>query len=277
MPRFQTMAIAAVLVAALGAASQAPAALLATVGSEKIDDIEFNAKAAAEERNLGRALSAEEKQAMLQALVNQRLLVAKARADGLHKKDEVKRAVQDTERQILSNLVYEAEVGSKVQVSDTEVKAFFEQNPQLFELRRVSQILIQPLSPDKATAAENEAKRIKARVSASPKSFADTARSESDDPASREKGGDLGELRRGMLLKELEDAVFSAKSGSIVGPVRTQFGFHILHVKSTKKQGFDEAKELIAREIARARAGELQQKLLEELNKKYKVKLSAAK
>ena len=64
------------------AAGAGRAELVATVGGEKIDDVEFKAKASAEERNLNRALSPEEKQAILQALVNQRLLVAEARSEG---------------------------------------------------------------------------------------------------------------------------------------------------------------------------------------------------
>lgn len=269
--------ISGVMVLALALSASTGAEIVASVGGEKIDDVELNAKTSAEERNLNRALSAEEKQAVLQALINQRLLVAKAKSEGLHKKDEVKRTVEDTERQVLSNLVYEKEVGSKVQVTDAEVKGFFDQNPQLFELRQVSQILVRPLSPDKAAAAESEARRLKAQAAASPKSFGEIARTESDDSISKEKGGDLGQLRRGMMLKELEDAAFGAKPGSIVGPVKTQFGFHILYVKNSKRQSFDEAKEIIGREIGRARAAELQQKLLEDLNKKYKVNISKAK
>jgi len=253
------------------------AAVVASVGSEKIDDVELSAKVGAEEKNAGRKFNSEERAAVLQPLVNQRLLVAKAKDEGLQKKEEVRRAVEDTERQILSNLVYEREVGSKVKVDEAEVKAFFEKNPQLFELRQVSQILIQPLSADKDAAAKAEAARVKARVSASPKSFAEAAKADSDDPISKEKGGDLGSLRRGMMLKELEEAVFQAKPGTIVGPVKTQFGYHILYVRSSKRQGYAEAKEVIGREIGRARASELQQALLDGLNKKYKVSFSKDK
>lgn len=264
----------ALALALYGASAGLRADVIARVGSEKIDDVEFNAKAGAEERNLNRKLSAEERQAVLQALINQRLLVAMARGEGLQKKDEVRRTVADTEMQVLSNIIYDREVGSKVQVSEAEVKELFEKNPKLFELRSVSQILVQPLSADKMAAAESEARRLKEKVSASPKSFAEVARAESDDPQSKDKGGDLGQLRRGMMLAELEEAVFSAKPGSIVGPVKTQFGWHILHVRSSKKQGYAEAKEVIAREISRARAAELQKKLLEDLAKKHKVSIS---
>ena len=98
------------LALALGAGPGLGSAIVATIGPEKIDDVELNAKVAAEERNANHKLGPEQRQAILQALVNQRLLVARAKDEGLNKKDEVRRTVEDTERQILSNLVYEREV-----------------------------------------------------------------------------------------------------------------------------------------------------------------------
>ncbi len=265
------------LAAALSLAGAASASVVASAGPEAIDSVEFEAKAAFEERNLGRKLSPEERQAVLASLLNQRLLVAKARAEGLHKRDEFKRALQDYERQLLAGAVYDREVGAKAGVTDAEVKAFFDSNPQLFDVRAVSQVLVQPLSAGKLEAARKESERLKAKLAAAPKSFAEVAKAESDDQASRERGGDLGTLRRGMMLPELEKAVFDAKPGSIVGPVQTQFGFHVLQVRSARKQGFEEAKEVIAKEISRARAAEAQQKLLEELAAKYKIKVNAPK
>jgi peptidyl-prolyl cis-trans isomerase C len=260
---------------ALGA-GPARAELVASVGSEKIDDVELDAKIAAQERQAKRQLSADERQGVLKALINQRLLVMEAKDEGLEKKDEVKRAVDDARREILSNLVFDQEVGSKVQVGDDEVKRFFDSNPQLFELRKVSQILVAPAAAGTA-GAEKKAKGLLAKVAANPKSFSPLAKAESDDTVSKAKGGDLGELRRGMMVKELEQAVFSAKPGSIVGPVMTQFGFHILYVRSSRQQSFDEAKDEIAREMGRARSEALQKKLLEALAQKYKVSINKDK
>ena len=51
---------------------------------------------------------------------------------------------------------------------------------------------------------------------------------------SKKKGGSLGWFRRGMMIKEFEDACFNAKKGDIIGPVKTQFGWHIIKIGDLK-------------------------------------------
>ncbi len=48
---------------------------------------------------------------------------------------------------------------------------------------------------------------------------------------SRKRGGSLGEFGRGQMVREFEKAVFSAKKGQIIGPIKTQFGWHIIRVE----------------------------------------------
>jgi peptidyl-prolyl cis-trans isomerase C len=63
--------------------------------------------------------------------------------------------------------------------------------------------------------------------------FADLAREHSSCP-SGQQGGDLGEFGPGMMVKEFDEVVFSADVNSIQGPVKTQFGYHLLEVTSRK-------------------------------------------
>lgn len=62
------------------------------------------------------------------------------------------------------------------------------------------------------------------------KDFAALARQYSQDPGTAPRGGDLGWFARGRMVKPFEEAVFRAKAGDVVGPVRTQFGLHIIKV-----------------------------------------------
>lgn len=61
--------------------------------------------------------------------------------------------------------------------------------------------------------------------------FADVAREHSSCPSGR-RGGDLGSFGPGQMVKEFDDVVFSAALNEVQGPVKTQFGYHLLEVTS---------------------------------------------
>ena len=61
------------------------------------------------------------------------------------------------------------------------------------------------------------------------KSFEEMAKEKSLCPSKR-KGGNLGWFGRGMMVKEFEEACFSGQKGKIIGPVKTQFGYHIIKI-----------------------------------------------
>ena len=62
-------------------------------------------------------------------------------------------------------------------------------------------------------------------------SFADLAQQHSQCPSGK-SGGDLGEFGPGMMVKEFDEVVFSAPVGEVQGPVKTQFGYHLLEITS---------------------------------------------
>ena len=75
---------------------------------------------------------------------------------------------------------------------------------------------------------EEEAKSLLAKISAG-ESFSDLAKKHSDCPSGR-KGGDLGWFGTGQMVREFEEAAFKCAKGSVVGPVKTQFGWHLIKV-----------------------------------------------
>src|SRR5690606_24222758 len=56
----------------------------------------------------------------------------------------------------------------------------------------------------------------------------------SADTGSKEQGGDLGWVERGAMVELFENAVFAAKAGDIVGPVKTEFGYHVIQVREVR-------------------------------------------
>ena len=77
-------------------------------------------------------------------------------------------------------------------------------------------------------ATEAQCVELKAKIEAGA-DFADVAKQHSSCPSSRQ-GGDLGEFGPGMMVPEFDKVVFSAEVGKVQGPVKTQFGYHLLEV-----------------------------------------------
>ncbi|MCL2148873.1 MAG: peptidyl-prolyl cis-trans isomerase [Methanomassiliicoccaceae archaeon] len=75
---------------------------------------------------------------------------------------------------------------------------------------------------------EKEAKSLKDEI-LNGKGFADVAKKHSSCPSGK-KGGDLGWFGRGQMAAPFENAAFNAKKGDLVGPVKTDFGWHIIKV-----------------------------------------------
>jgi peptidyl-prolyl cis-trans isomerase C len=75
---------------------------------------------------------------------------------------------------------------------------------------------------------EDQAKEILAKINAG-ENFGEMAKKFSTCPSGK-KGGDLGWFTRGKMIKEFEKAAFESQKGAIVGPVKTDFGYHLIKV-----------------------------------------------
>lgn len=121
--------------------------------------------------------------------------------------------------------------------TENDLLARYEQEKGRFvdpEQRLTSHILVRAdADADEAAlnAARTKAEEILAKAKAPAADFAALAREFSDDTGSKINGGDLGPVRKGAMVKPFEDAVFSMQAGEIRGPVKSEFGFHIIQVR----------------------------------------------
>ncbi len=100
-------------------------------------------------------------------------------------------------------------------------------------------------------ADEAKANELKAQIEGGA-DFAELAKANSTDPGSGANGGDLGWFGTGMMVKPFEEAVLSAEVGKVVGPVKTDFGYHLILVKETraaKQPTLDDIRDELATEI----------------------------
>ncbi|GIL17202.1 MAG: peptidylprolyl isomerase [Oligoflexia bacterium] len=226
--------IGVVLAGTLAFAQAAKDETIAIVGSKKITLEEFNKKYL-EVKN--QAVNPPTKAQFLEDLVRYELGVQEAEKKALEKDP----MVQDRMKQELYRALLEKELGQKVQkisVSDKEMEDYYKKNPEI----RTSHILIE-LKPG-ATAvqraeAQKRAKEIFEEVKKSKRSFEELVKLYSDDPLSKQAGGDVGWQNRTTLVPAYYDAVVNAKTGEIKGLVETPYGIHI--VKVTGVRAFENA------------------------------------
>lgn len=79
-------------------------------------------------------------------------------------------------------------------------------------------------------ANEESCNQLKGRIEEGA-DFAAIAKEHSKCPSGR-RGGELGEFSPGQMVKEFDDVVFTAEVGKVHGPVKTQFGFHLIEITS---------------------------------------------
>jgi peptidyl-prolyl cis-trans isomerase D len=138
------------------------------------------------------------------------------------------------------------------------IEAYYSGNKAQYETAesvRVRHILVSGTSPD----SEKKAKEILARVKSNQADFEKIAKEVSEDPGSKDKGGDLGFILRGQMVKEFEEASFSLAKGKLSGLVRSSYGFHIIESLDKKEKGLKPLSEVTS-DIARSLLKDLKMK-----------------
>jgi len=119
---------------------------------------------------------------------------------------------------------------------------------QIIEQHKVRHILVRPSAAVTEAQAEQRIRDIYRQLQDGA-DFAELARELSDDPVSGSDGGNLDWVSPGQMVPEFEQAMLDADVGEIYGPVRSQFGWHILQVQERRKQDVTaEARESQARQ-----------------------------
>src|SRR6516165_5030978 len=158
-------------------------------------------------------------------------------------------------------------LAAQQELSDADLHAAYEKEKSRLEIpekRHARHILI--TGKDDA-AALAQAQQVLAQVK-SGKDFGELAKQYSQDPGSAQNGGDLGWAERSAFVKPFANALFAMKAGEITGPVKTQFGYHIIRldeIQASKGKSFEEARPELEAQVRRARAtdrfGEIQEQL----------------
>lgn len=183
---------------------------------------------------------------VVEALIDMHVVADAAEASGIADSAKYKARMTFLTAQALRNTYVESEIQNKI--SDADIKARYEKDIASYsapEEVHARHILVK---------TEEEALKVIADLAVGG-DFAAIAKERSQDPGSKDNGGDLGFFAKGQMVPEFEAAAFALAPGETsASPVKTQFGFHVIKVDDKRSQPaptVDEVRDQIVQMIQR--------------------------
>lgn len=256
LPLAAAVAAAITIAGLAGAAAQGADPVVARVDGTEIRESDL----ALAEADIGASLQPSppevRREALLTYLIDVTILANAAEAQKLNSAPDFERRVAFARRKVLMDSLLDKQ--SKDAASEAAMKKVYEdsvaQNKPVEEVR-ARHILVE---------TEDKAKELLAKLKAGG-DFAALAKAESKDPGSAD-GGDLGYFTEGEMVPEFAAAAFKAEKGALVGPVKTQFGWHVIKVEDKRNKPvpeYDQVKGQIETYLVRRAQTELVGKLRE--------------
>ncbi|WP_312811683.1 peptidylprolyl isomerase [Sedimentibacter sp.] len=204
---------------------------------------------------------------LVDELVMHELMYSDALEKGLENDEEFIEVMENMKKSMLQQYNLR-KMFNQITLSDEELKEYYEKHKDTYvtqEMVKASHILVD--SEEKATEILEDI--------TDGLSFEDAAKEFSSCP-SKEAGGALGQFGKGQMVPEFEDAVFAMQAGEISGPVKTQFGYHLIKLTERTLERNSSFEEVV-QEVKDSCFMEKQEKVYNdkksELSKKYKVQI----
>jgi peptidyl-prolyl cis-trans isomerase D len=212
-----------------------------------------------------------------------KITVTDAEVNAAYEKN--KASYQVPEKRVVRYAIVDTnQIRQGLQITDDQLKAQYQKNIQDYQVPdrvHVEHILLMTVGKTDAEVEEIKKKAQDILNQAKKGSnFEDLAKKYSEDPGTKDKGGDLGWVTHGQTVPEFEKAAFSLPKGSISDLVKTQYGFHILKImdkESAHTKPFDEVKDSIRTPLllseADKKASDIADKLSQAIRQSNKVSL----
>lgn len=240
--------------------------ILATVAGNPITENDVNEIILSMGQNAKAYDSPRGREAILEQLINKKLLLLDAQRNLFERESAFKEQLAKLKEELMSNYCIE-KITSSVKVTDADAKAFFEEHRSDLvadESIGASHILVEN---------EDDCKRILNDIKDGKITFEDAAVKYSTCP-SKEAGGNLGEFTRGQMVPEFENAAFEMEIGEIKGPVKTQFGYHIIKLNERHESAemkYEDIEEQIKEQLLREKQQKAYQSKIAQLKIMYMV------
>lgn len=180
------------------------------------------------------------------------------------KSEEFLTMLDGVRRELLSQYALTQTV-KNIRATEEECRAYYEEHKDAFKKGA------QASAKHILTATEEDANKILAEIQNGEKTFEEAAKEYSTCPSAA-KGGDLGTFGRGQMVKEFDEAVFTAEVGKLLGPVKTNFGYHLIRVDALTGEGvaaFEEVAPQITQQITAEKQNKVYMEVRQELIEKY--------
>ena len=266
--RLPALCLAAMLGMAGSSFGQSPSAdpVIAVVNGMEIHESDLQLADDTVGRNLPTQEKTERRAAILKMLIDSVLLANVAKDRKIADEADLQRRMTYARNQ---GLMYQllARTGEEAMTEDAVRRAYQEvvvktANEPEFHLRHMFFRIADPKDEAAVKAAEDKAKSALARIN-NGEDFVAVVADVSEDPATRETGGDFGWRVRGQMGKEYADVAFGLKNGEVSPLIKTAFGWHIIRREDQrirKPVEFEQVRERVAAMVARAAQFELIEK-----------------
>ena len=237
---------------------------VATVGDQTITKAEFEAGFQNRAQNFASyEVELEQRRQFLDELIDQKLLVIGAYKQGLDKSDDIQRLIEQQQGKFLLDQLYKQEIADKVEVTEKDLNAWYD---NLGEEVHARHILL---------ASEADAVAVKAELDGGA-DFAELARTRSTDPSAKSNAGDLSWFRWGIMVPGFQDSAFALEPNQISGPVKTEFGYHIIQLlerRPVDRQPFDQVKAGIEQQLRQQKTQARLREFLTQVREKAELRL----
>lgn len=181
----------------------------------------------------------------------------------MNETDAFKVMMENATRDILAQLAVNS-IMKNVTVTEEECRAYYDANSQHFT--KGATVSAKHILTDSEEKCGDIRKEIEGG-----KAFEEAAQEYSTCP-SGSRGGDLGEFGKGQMVPEFEKAAFEGEIGQVIGPVKTQFGYHLIKVEKKNEasvSSFEEVKDTIRRNLMQQKQSEAYKAKVAEMKEKY--------
>jgi peptidyl-prolyl cis-trans isomerase C len=245
--------------------NQPKSKVLARFDGTQVTELDFMKKVSGLPQAL-QSVAMERKKDLIEDIAAEHFLLKEAERRGLSREADVKDLIRTAQKKIVIAKLVEKEVDRKLMVTPDEISQYYDFHKEEFMtplVFRASHILLK---------GEQEALSVKAALDQGA-DFEETARQRSSDTTAG-RGGDLGYFQKGQFVAEFEEAVLQMKKNEVRGPVKTQFGWHIIRLDDRiepRLREFQYVKSLVQERLTNERRSKLFKELVQKLKGNAKI------